>query len=187
MRLTRDSLRAGNFSGFVELAQMDDAAVPQDPGVYVVLRLAATHPVFVPQSIGGWFKGKDPSVDLASLQRKWVDHAEALYIGKANARKGGGGLRERIRECLRFGAGEPVGHWGGRYIWQLADSAELLIAWRATSKDESPSPTEAAMIDDFHRTYGALPFANLRHERRLASTLPSPPDSAHSRESQELV
>jgi hypothetical protein len=187
MRLTCEGLRAADFSGFMVLAALSDAEVPQEAGVYVVLRPAAARPIFLPQSIGGWFKGKDPSVDTASLQRKWVDGAEVLYIGKADARKNGGGLGQRIREYRHFGAGEPVGHWGGRYIWQLVDSAELLIAWRVSSADESPSAIEAAMIDDFHEEYRVLPFANLRRGRRLATALLSVHDSAHGGESYELA
>jgi hypothetical protein len=30
------------------------------------------------------------------------------------------------------GRGELAGHWGGRYIWQLSDSADLIAAWKVT-------------------------------------------------------
>ncbi|CAM4413263.1 hypothetical protein NONI108955_26070 [Nocardia ninae] len=42
-------------------------------------------------------------------------------------------------------------------IWQLADSAELLVGWRPT---DDARATEKAMIAEFVATYGKRPFAN---------------------------
>jgi excinuclease UvrABC nuclease subunit len=76
-----------------------------------------------------------------------------LYIGKADA------LRRRVRQYMAFGAGRPVGHWGGRLIWQLADSDALLVAWRETAE---PLRVEAELLNAFADVFGSLPFANLR-------------------------
>jgi hypothetical protein len=156
-----DALRAGGFHGFAPIADLRLSAVPVAPGVYAVIRMAEAVPAFLDASVGGRFKGKDPSVGTDLLARKWVDGAEVIYIGKATAgRAGRWGLRKRIEELQRFGRGEPVRHWGGRYLWQLADRGELLVAWNAT--DEDPSVVESRMLRDFLAHYGALPFANLR-------------------------
>jgi hypothetical protein len=159
MDLSRAGLQAAGFTGFTPLATVD-TLIPRAPGVYVILQPEHLHPVFLNRSIAGHFKCKDPTVDVSTLTAKWVNGAELIYVGKADARKRGGGLRERVREYQRYGAGEPIGHTGGAYIWQLADSANLLVAWRATSPSEDPSASEAAIISAFHREHGALPFAN---------------------------
>jgi len=165
MHSGREYLKTAGFLGFVPLATVEPALIPNAPGVYVVLRPGEDRPAFLAQSIAGHFKGKDPTVAVSVLAAKWVDGADVVYIGKADARKRGGGLRTRIREYQRFGAGEPVGHAGGAYVWQLADSANLLIAWRVTAPDEPPAVVEARMIDAFYRRYGALPFANRKRGR----------------------
>ncbi|QEN17714.1 hypothetical protein D3H54_30700 (plasmid) [Mycobacterium sp. ELW1] len=85
-----------------------------------------------------------------------------VYIGKANAGANGKRhLRKRLDEYRRFGAGEPIGHSGGRRIWQLADHDRLLVGWRATD-DADAATIETKMLAEFRARYGRLPFANMR-------------------------
>jgi hypothetical protein len=72
-----------------------------------------------------------------------VPGAEVVYIGKADD------AGRRLKQFARFGAGEPVGHWGGRYIWQLADSSELLVAWHAISWEELARDYEKRLLARF--------------------------------------
>ena len=83
----------------------------------------------------------------------WVPGARVIYIGKADQ------LQRRLRQYLDFGAGKPVGHWGGRLIWQLSGSENLEFAWVA---DEAPQLREAALLQAFVDEFGVMPFANLR-------------------------
>lgn len=146
------------FEGFVPFSELPTSPVPTGSGVYVVTRPAATPPIFLPRSPAGWFKGKDPSIELAELETSWVPGEPVLYIGKANIGvTGKRGLRKRLDEYRRHGAGQPVGHWGGRMIWQLADSADLLVGWRPETDARA---VERAMIADFRAMYGKRPFAN---------------------------
>jgi hypothetical protein len=150
------------FTGWVPFAQLPRADVPTGSGVYVVVRPNNEPPSFLDVSPAGHFKSKNPTVPVAKLATLWVPGARIVYIGKANlGSTGRRGLRKRLDEFRRFGAGSPVGHYGGRCIWQLADHAQLLVGWRVTD-DIDAARIETEMIAQFRAHYGARPFANMR-------------------------
>jgi hypothetical protein len=144
-------LKSIGFEGFVPV-ERGSVLAPDGPGTYVVLRDSVDDPAFAELSKGGWFKGKDPAVAVEALSAKWVIGAVVVYIGQS------GGLRRRIRQLARFGVGKPVGHWGGRYLWQLNDCPELIVAWR---RDDQPVTGEQRLLAGFTAHYGRMPFANL--------------------------
>jgi len=161
---TIEAIREAGFKGFktcAQLARTGFAEVPEDPGVYMVVRDPRAPKAFASRSKGGHFNGKDPTVDLAVLERNWVQGAAVLYIGQA----GGGGssstLRRRLKRYLSFGAGHPVGHWGGRLIWQLEDTESLLFCWRPAAGADARE-LEHELIQDFATIFGCRPFANLQ-------------------------
>lgn len=167
---TRDGLEVAGFEGFQRLTELSADGVPQAGGVYVVLRPSRDRPQFLMTSGAGHFKNRDPSVPADQLERAWVDGAPVLYIGKASGGvHGGRGLRKRLDEYGRHGRGERAGHWGGRYIWQLGDSADLLVAWK-TTPDQDPEEVESALIADHIATFGSRPFAN----RKVGKAIESP-------------
>lgn len=152
-------LESSGFDGFVPLRSLPRrfSAVPSAPGVYVVTRDVAA-PRFLEQSVGGHFKHEDSTAPVERLEGKWIDDCETVYIGQSKD------LRRRLDEFARFARGEPVGHRGGRYLWQLADHDDLCVCWLA---DEQPKARESRLVADFVARFGSLPFANLNQPRTV--------------------
>lgn len=152
------------FRGFVSVRRLrttDASAIPDEPGVYAVFRHSKAEPIFLATSGAGRFKRRDPTIPNKVLALKWVPGAPVVYLGKAGSPSGSQTLRKRIRDYLSFGSGKPKAHWGGRAIWQLADSDELLFAWKVT-KALAARREEKQLIEAFRARYAVLPFANWR-------------------------
>ncbi len=150
-----ETLKENGFKGFKTVAGFDVASLPATGGVYVVIRDKEEAPEFLEVGTGGFFRG-NPNVSVGLLQSRYLGDTNIVYIGKSN------NLKSRIKQLLRFGAGEAVGHYGGRYLWQLKDSADLIIAWKETPLQD-PRQVEKEMLRQFEADHGALPFANLVH------------------------
>ena len=160
------------FRGFVPFAALPTSEVPIGAGTYVVLRPDSRPPVFLEVNTGRAVSGRWHSVPIATLEAAWVLNTEVVYIGKANrGASGRRGLAKRLDEYRRHGANLGGNHNGGRYLWQLSDSEDLLVAWREEA-DVDVRSMETEMLDDFIDQFGKLPFANLtngrgsRHSRR---------------------
>ena len=159
-----ESLIELGFGGFMpvrDLRASGLAEVPRVPGVYALVRSSDDLPVFESVSAGGHFKGKDPTVPVVELLGEWVHGSRIVYIGKAGGPGGRATLRSRLKQYLDFGAGRPIGHWGGRLVWQLRDAEDLLVGWLATA-NRSPVDVECNLIAAFRAEHGRLPFANLK-------------------------
>jgi hypothetical protein len=160
----RLSIEHAGFQGFVTIDKLQASKyrdVPSERGIYLILRPVNVPPTFLPHSIGGRFKGKDPTEDVTTLEERWLDRPIVVYIGKAGSLTGSATIKSRLWCYMKFGLGEPVGHWGGRYIWQLAEARDLLACWKLTP-DEDPRAIEKHLTQAFQAKYGRLPFANLR-------------------------
>lgn len=157
-------LRAAGFEGFVsvrDLRREDCASVPRETGVYVMVRESAAEPRFNLRGTAAFWRGQDPNVKPEVLAAKWVPGAIVTYVGRAAGPGVRSRLQQRVKRWLRFGEGKNVAHWGGRYVWQLADAYALPVAWKACA---DAAAEEAALLAAFEAAYGALPFANLRGE-----------------------
>lgn len=168
----RARLTAEGFTGWIRISDLPRAEVPSGAGVYLVVRPSATPPRFRATNPGGRASEKDPTVPATELREAWVDGAEVLFIGRATSGVGKRrGLAKRLAELRRFGLGQAGNHWGGRYVWQLADSDELLVAWRETPEAD-PDEVTAQLVARFEEEHGQLPFANLVRGSAVATRLP---------------
>jgi hypothetical protein len=156
---SREALAIAGFSGFLQIAtfrKIGLTGIPDEPGCYVVLREAEAEAAFLDVSPAGRFKGRDPTIPVDQLRAAWIEGCNTIYIGQS------GSLRERWKTRLDFGAGKPVGAWGGRAIWQLTDAEKLRVAWRRCEEGQPPKLDESSLLAEFVAQYGRLPFANRR-------------------------
>lgn len=153
------------FEGFKTMRELMNGgkySIPAQMGIYIVLREDHDVPIFLEEGTGGFFKGKNPNVLISELQANWVPNASVVYIGKAGGIGSSATLQKRLGQYLRFGQGANVGHWGGRYIWQLADSLDLVVCWKVLTNID-PQELEHQMISEFKNNHqGMRPFANLK-------------------------
>ena len=147
----RPGLEAVGFAGFVPLSALPAAGVPTTPGIYIVLRTATTPVELLEQTTA---RAGTPYT-LADLQQRWIEGTPVVYIGKAEAARGG--LRKRLGQYARRGSS----HQGGRSIWQLADHEQLLVCW-AETPGESAEAVEIHYREQFAEIYQRWPFANRR-------------------------
>lgn len=159
---SRAGLEARGFVGFEPFLELDATRVPKTAGVYAILRERDDRPTFLEQSRGGHFKGKDPTVEVDTLASLWTDGAHCIYIGKAS-RTGSTDLRRRLTAYRDYGRGRPVGHQGGRYIWQLGGAEEFVVCWKTLDDSEDPATVESALIAEFRDHYGRRPVGNLKN------------------------
>lgn len=151
-----DEIKKAGFKGFKKMSELflDSSMLPDNKGVYLVLNIDNRPEKFLTNGSGGYFKGKNPNVSLAELKSNWVDNTKVVYIGKATS------LKSRLRQYFGFGQGKNIGHYGGRLIWQITYSKDLVVCWKSLETD--PSEYETDLIRQFVLIYGCRPFANLK-------------------------
>jgi hypothetical protein len=158
-----DTIKASGFTGFKTIAQLwnDYSIIPNESGIYLILNPHCSCKQYLKKGVGGFFKGKDPNLSVEELDKNWVNGCHVLYIGKAGGIGSSATLRKRLKQYLDFGKGKPVGHYGGRLIWQLANHPELIVAWKSKTTAD-PRTEERNLLREFEGHYVVLPFANLR-------------------------
>ena len=163
---SRAFLEAEGFEGFFTVGQLHAegcAGLPDAPGVYAMVRESLAPPEFLTNSVAPIYRGQNPTQPIELLSERWVPGAQVLYLGRAPGPGVRSLLRQRVKRYLRFGHGRVVGHWSGRFVWQLRDHAALRVAWKTTNA-ENVHLVEARLLARFREHYGVLPFANLQHD-----------------------
>lgn len=163
---TKSELIKKGFTGFKTVDELwkSTESIPKKMGVYVVLYPHNDKPEFKEIGCCGTHKGKNPNVKIEELENNWVENEHIIYIGKAGARNLRTTLARRIKQYLTAGKGENHSHWGGRYIWQIANPQELIFAWKVipTDAESQPKEVESKMIQEFKAQHEEKrPFANL--------------------------
>lgn len=155
-------IKSAGFIGFKKISELstNPSEITDNQGIYMVLFLDKSEPQFLSVGTGGHFKKKNPNVSMSELRDNWVKDSIVVYIGKAGGSNSKATLRSRLKQYLSFGQGNNIGHWGGRLIWQLKNSKDLVICWKSLTKEE-PRVVESEMIQDFVRQFKVRPFANL--------------------------
>ena len=163
---SRGFLEAEGFQGFFAVGQLHAEGcegLPNEPGVYAMIRESLAPPEFLANNVAPIYRGQDPTQPIEVLSERWVPGVQVLYLGCAPGPGVRALLRQRVKRYLRFGHGRVVGHWSGRFVWQLRDHAALRVAWKATDAEDA-RPTEARLLARFSERYGVFPFANLPQE-----------------------
>jgi hypothetical protein len=157
-----DEMKKAGFTGFKKMSELfiDSSSIPKIKGVYLVLNPNFKTSEYVQIGTGGYFKGKNPNVPLEELKSNWVDNSLVVYIGKAGSETSSATLRSRLKQYFGFGQGKNIGHWGGRLIWQLKNSIELMVCWKPLPS-EDPRVFESELIKKFVAEFSKRPFANL--------------------------
>jgi hypothetical protein len=160
---TRAGFERLGFLGWKPFGALTAGDLPPRHGVYVVAREEDSRPEFLEESVGGPHKRRALTVGVPVLQRAWRDDAEIVYVGKAGGRLG---LQDRLWAYARQGRGRSAGHAGGRFVWQLPSSDQLLVGWRETGAIDVGDVEEALLALHIDR-FGRRPFANMKDGNRM--------------------
>ena len=165
-------LKGYGFIGFVPFRTWTKRLVldvdgRDSEGVYVIARESVELPAFIEE------RHHKPRPIVRTAQEaaaRWVDGEQVLYFGKAPLRKRPKGLANRLAEYHAHGFGSGAQHYGGKLIWQLANTDELIVGWKGLGAGESAA-IESGLIKGFALLHGVQPYANTGAPLRSAAPI----------------
>lgn len=134
--------------------EQDLRQIPASPGIYLVgVPFDGFEPDISDRTTGPMFvKGRSMLYPAHKLRVKFESSdRRCLYIGESD------NLQHRVALFLQYGRGEDVPHRGGRAIWQITNSHELILAWRLCADHKN---VKSKLLSSYWQNFGALPMAN---------------------------
>lgn len=152
--LKSQSFGAGVATTLETLCGFSCQGIPDVPGVYWVL---------APEGLPIQFEPTSPNpaappypVDVLTQKYAGCKDKQVLYIGKAGGKKG---LRQRLKQYMKYGWNKAVNHKGGRAIWQIQNAGMLLLTYEPCS---DCAAREHQLLHDYHAANDCYPLANWR-------------------------
>ncbi len=158
---TKEQLTNYGFRGFKKIKYLINECkeIPHLKGVFLILNYSEDIK-FLEKSTGGFFKSKDPNINILTLESRWVNETSILCIGSAGSDFEKTTLNSKIKKYLNFGTGKASGHFfWGRYVWQIENASELLIAWKPLPTKEDCELEKTKLNNEFIKKYLKSPFA----------------------------
>lgn len=145
---------AGVATTLETLHSLGCCGIPDVSGVYWVL---------APEGFPIQFEPTSPNpaapfypVDVLTQKYAGCKDKQVLYIGKAGGKNG---LRQRLKQYMKYGRNESTNHKGGRAIWQIQNAGMLLLTYEPCS---DCAAREHQLLRDYHTANGCYPLANWR-------------------------
>lgn len=128
--------------------------IPDGPGVYWVLAPEGLPIQFEPTALNS--AATFYSVNVLAKKYAACKDKRVLYIGKASGKKG---LRQRLRQYMKYGWNEAANHKGGRAIWQIKNAGMLLLTYEPCADCVA---REHQLLREYRDANGCYPLANWR-------------------------
>lgn len=151
------------FEGFESLEHYEKNLheISAERGLYVIIMQEGSPIEFTEKSCAGIFGQRKPDVAIELLKEQWVSDTLILFIGQAGRKMKSCTIRKKIKKLISYGRGKKEAHFQGRYIWQIRNPFNLLLAWTVFDFDKE-IPTTYELLDNFFKRHNKAPFANLQ-------------------------